>query len=280
MPRLRPYVVDGGVAVVTGAAGGIGSALAAQLAAGGSHLLLVDKDEAALRQTADELADRVPGRVVTSLAMDVSAQDAPARILEATLADHGRATLVINNAGVALGGLYEQVSMDDVDWLMAINLRSVMAITSAFLPHLQRGSHITNMSSLFGIIAPVGNATYAAAKHGVKGFSLALRQELKSRGIGVTAVHPGGIRTEIARQARRGAGVLDHEWAQGQQDFDAFLRIPPEVAAKRVLHGTRTRKGRVLIGVDARLGDALSRIAPVGHASLLDAAMRRRTTSP
>ena len=170
MPGRERYAVDGGVAVVTGAAGGIGSAVADRLARGGSNLVLVDRDKEGL---------------------------------------------------------------EDVDWLLSINLRGVLAVTSAFLPHLERGAHITNMSSLFGLIAPVGNATYSASKFGVRGFSLSLREELKPRGIGVTAVHPGGIRTGIARSARRGEALSEAEWEMGLEIFDKFLVIDPAVAADR-----------------------------------------------
>lgn len=272
------YVIDGGVAVVTGAAGGIGSAVAERLARSGSHLALVDKDKEGLEAVAESVSARRPDRRVSVHAIDLAERDGAAELAEQVMAEHARVSLLVNNAGVALGGRFEQVSMDDVDWLLAINLRGVMAVTSAFLPYLQRDAHITNLSSLFGIIAPVGNATYAASKFGVRGFSLAIREELRPRGIGVTAVHPGGIRTAIARNARRGSAVGEAEWEMGLAMFDKFLVIPPEVAARKIVTGTEHRKGRVLIGPEAYLGDALARVAPVGHAKVFETLMRLKAS--
>ena len=278
MPGRDRYVIDGGVAVVTGAAGGIGSAVAERLARGGSNLALVDRDKDGLEEVAERVRVRRPDRQVSVHAVDLSEKDSAKELSEQVLADQGRVTLVVNNAGVALGGRFEQVSMDDVDWLLAINLRAVMAVTSAFLPHLERGAHITNLSSLFGIIGPVGNATYSASKFGVRGFSLAIREELKPRGIGVTAVHPGGIRTSIARNARRGVALSEAEWEMGLAIFDKFLVIPPDVAARKIVDGTAQRKGRVLIGPEAYLGDALARLAPIGHAKVFETLMRLKAS--
>lgn len=274
MLRRDPYAIDGGVAVVTGAAGGIGAAVAHRLARQGSNVVLVDKDKDGLDELVQTLRVRRPDRQVSAYALDLSEKDAAGELADRTLADHGRVTLVVNNAGVALAGRFEQVSMDDVDWLLAINLRGVLAVTSAFLPHLQRGAHITNVSSLFGIIAPIGNSVYAASKFGVRGFSAALRQELKPRGIGVTTVHPGGIRTGIARNARRGAAVSEEEWGVGLEIFDRFLVIDPDVAARKIVDGTQKRSPRVLIGPEAYAGDILARIAPVGYAAVFERLMR------
>lgn len=276
MSRHSEYVVDGGVAIVTGAAGGIGSALSERLVRDGSNILLVDQDSDRLEEVAARLRLRRPDRRVTSLAIDLTAEGAPEAVVDRALVDHGRITLVVNNAGVALAGRFEQVSMDDVDWLLNINLRSVLAVTSAALPHLSRGAHITNISSLFGIIAPVGNATYSASKFGVRGFSMALRSELAPRGIGVTTVHPGGIRTAIAARARRGVGVSAAEWEVGQRAFERFLVMDPVLAARKIAHATVHRRARVLIGTDAVAGDILARIAPSGHAAVFEYIARKR----
>jgi short-subunit dehydrogenase len=276
MSRLADYRVDGGVALVTGAAAGIGAALAERLVRDGSNLVLVDRNAEALEGVAEELRVRRPDRQVTTIAVDLSEHDAPARVVEGALEDQGRITLVVNNAGVALAGRFEQVSMDDVDWLLAINLRAVLAVTSAALPHLGPGAHITNVSSLFGIIAPVGNSVYSASKFGVRGFSMALRAELAPRSIGVTAVHPGGIRTAIARSARLGAGVTPAEWEAGLKAYDKFLVIPPQEAARRIVNGTVHRRPRVLIGPEAYLGDILARLAPSAHASVFEYVARKR----
>jgi short-subunit dehydrogenase len=276
MSRRDDYRVDGGVALVTGAAGGIGSALAERLVRDGSNIALVDRNAEGLHDLASRLRVRRPDRVVTAIVADLSEPDAPADVVAEALAQHGRLSLVVNNAGVALAGRFEQVSIADVDWLLAINLRSVLAVTSAALPSLAPGAQIANISSLFGIVAPVGNSVYSASKFGVRGFSMALRTELAPRGIGVTTVYPGGIKTAIARHARRGAGVSEAEWQAGLRAYDRFLVIEPAEAARKIADGIARRKARVLIGPEAYAGDVLARLAPTGHSSVFEYVARKR----
>jgi short-subunit dehydrogenase len=276
MSRRDDYRVDGGVALVTGAAGGIGSALAERLVRDGSNIALVDRNAEGLHDLANRLRVRRPDRVVTAIVADLSEPDAPADVVAEALAQHGRLSLVVNNAGVALAGRFEQVSIADVDWLLAINLRSVLAVTSAALPSLAPGAQIANISSLFGIVAPVGNSVYSASKFGVRGFSMALRTELAPRGIGVTTVYPGGIKTAIARHARRGAGVSEAEWEAGLRAYDRFLVIEPAEAARKIADGIARRKARVLIGPEAYAGDVLARLAPTGHSSVFEYLARKR----
>ena len=276
MSRQPDYRVDGGVALVTGAAGGIGSALAERLVREGSNIALVDRNAEGLEDLADRLRVRRPDRQVTAIVADLAQPEAPADVVAQVLAQHGRLTLLVNNAGVALAGRFEQVSIADVDWLLAINLRSVLAMTSAALPSLAPGAQITNISSLFGIVAPVGNSVYSASKFGVRGFSMALRTELAPRGIGVTTVYPGGIKTAIARHARRGAGVSEVEWEAGLRAYDRFLVIEPSVAARKIADGTVRRRARVLIGPETYAGDVLARLAPTGHSSVFEYVARKR----
>ena len=276
MSRQPDYRIDGGVALVTGAAGGIGGALAERLVRDGSNVVLVDRNAEGLEDLAERLRVRRPDRQVTSIVADLAESAAPSDVVAEALAEHGRLTLIVNNAGVALAGRFEQVSIADVDWLLAINLRSVLAVTSAALSHLASGAQIANISSLFGIVAPVGNSVYSASKFGVRGFSMALRTELAPRGIGVTTVYPGGIKTAIARHARRGAGVSEAEWEAGLRAYDRFLVIEPSVAARKIADGIVHRRARVLIGPEAYAGDVLARLAPTGHSSLFEYVARRR----
>ena len=276
MSRQPDYRVDGGVALVTGAAGGIGAALAERLVRDGSNIALVDRNTEGLEDLAGRLRVRRPDRQVTTIVADLGREEAPEQIVAQTLAEHGRLTLLVNNAGVALAGRFEQVSIADVDWLLAINLRSVLALTSAALPSLAPGAQITNISSLFGIVAPVGNSVYSASKFGVRGFSMALRIELAPRGIGVTTVYPGGIKTAIARHARRGAGVSEAEWEAGLRAYDRFLAIEPSVAARKIADGIVHRRARVLIGPETYAGDLLARLAPTGHSSVFEYVARKR----
>jgi short-subunit dehydrogenase len=264
------------VALVTGAAGGIGAALAERLVREGSNIALVDRNAEGLEGLADRLRVRRPDRQITAIVADLAQPDSPADVVAEALAQHGRLTLLVNNAGVALAGRFEQVSIADVDWLLSINLRSVLAMTSAALPNMAPGAQITNISSLFGIVAPVGNSVYSASKFGVRGFSMALRTELAPRGIGVTTVYPGGIKTAIARHARRGAGVSEVEWEAGLRAYDRFLVIEPSVAARKIADGTVRRRARVLIGPETYAGDVLARLAPTGHSSVFEYVARKR----
>ncbi len=270
----RPFDFAAGTAVVTGAASGIGEQLAYQLAGRGSALALVDRDADRLDRVAG-LARSASGRPVTSYLVDLADADAT-RDLGATLAAaHPDTTLLINNAGVALGGMFDQVSEEEFDWLIAINFRAGVMLTRAMLPVLRRspGSHLVNVSSIFGIIAPAGQVAYASSKFAVRGFTEALRAEL-APAIGVTVVHPGGIRTRIARTARIAAAVPAVQRDQGRGGFDRLLTFPPERAAALILRAVERRRPRLLIGTTAVVPDLLTRALPSGSPALLAAVQR------
>ena len=193
------------------------------------------------------------------------ADEAATDALGATLATaHPGTTLLVNNAGVALGGRFDQVTLEEFDWVLAINFRAVVWLTAALLPTLKAnpGSHLVNVSSVFGIFAPPGQAAYAASKFAVRGFSESLRHELADDGVGVTVVHPGGIRTRIAESARLGSGVDAEEVAAGREQMAKLLRIPPEKAAAQIVAAIEQRRPRVLIGLSAKLPDLLVRLRP------------------
>jgi len=274
MRARDPYEIGGGVALVTGAGSGIGAALAQRLASQGSDLALVDRNGHGLAAVAETVATEAPNITISTHVVDLSHPKASEALLDDVVGAHGRVTALVNNAGIALAGHFEQVSMDQVDAVLNINLRATMAVTSATLPHLRAGSQIVNISSLFGIIAPIGNAVYAASKFGVRGFSLALRAELAPRAIGVTTVFPGGIRTAIARNALRGSAVTDAEWTTGMAMFDKFLVIEPDVAANMIVNGLARRAPRVLIGPETYVADVVARIAPASATGIFAQLMR------
>jgi NAD(P)-dependent dehydrogenase (short-subunit alcohol dehydrogenase family) len=260
----------GRTAIVTGAANGIGRAIAAALARRGCHLALADIDEDGLRQTAALIA--VPGLVVSCHRLDVADADAVAAFPATVRAHHPGVDLLVNNAGVALGGTFEQIGDADFEWLFGINFRAVVRLTRAFLPDLRRSdeARIVNLSSVFGLIAPPGQTAYAASKFAVRGFSETLRHELAGTRIGVTVVHPGGVATAIARRARRPTGISDEEAEHGREAFERFLRLPPDVAGETIVRGVERREARVLVGDDARLIAVLARLAPVSYWRLLE----------
>jgi NAD(P)-dependent dehydrogenase (short-subunit alcohol dehydrogenase family) len=263
----------GRVAVVTGAASGIGRAIAISLARRGCHLMLADLDGAGLAATARdaEAAGAGAGVRASTRAMDVTDGAAVAALPAEVRAAHGRVDLLVNNAGVAVGGTFEQVSEADFDWLMAVNFGAAVRMTRAFLPLLQTSddARIVNVSSIFGIVSPPGQCAYSASKFALRGFSNALRQELEGTRVGVTVVHPGGVATAIARNARTPAGAAPAEVERRRAAIERKLRMPAARAGEIVVRAIEQRRARVLVGADAKLVALLERLAPVGHWRLL-----------
>jgi short-subunit dehydrogenase len=257
---MRRYEFAGGVAVVTGAASGIGAALAVELARRGSRLVLLDRDAQRLAKVAapldaeTRLVDLADGAAVVATGAEIRAA-------------HPRVRLLVNNAGIALGGRFEQVTLDQYEEVIDVNFGAVVRMTHTLLPALRAepGSHLVNVSSLFGLVAPAGQTAYAASKFAVRGFSEALRQELAGE-IGVTTVHPGGIRTRIAESARVGVGVDPAEYEREREVWSRLLSIPPERAAGQIAAAIEHRRARVLIGASAKVPDLLARVMPTGWA--------------
>lgn len=269
---MRSYQFADQTAVVTGAASGIGEALSHGLARRGSHLVLLDRDAERLAAVADSVrADQQRLRVDTVTA-DLADHDGTDRVAAQLAADHPEATLLINNAGVALGGRFDQLTLEEFNWLFEINFRAVVTLTHHLLPVLRRhpGSHLANVSSVFGLIAPAGQSAYCSSKFAVRGFTEALRHELAGQ-VGVTSIHPGGIATRIASTARIASGVDPAERESHRDEVARLLTIPPEVAAETILQGIERRRPRVLIGSTAKIPDLVVRLAPGSYGSLLNA---------
>jgi short-subunit dehydrogenase len=261
--------IRGGAAAVTGAASGIGRALALELAARGCDLALADRDEAGLQSLAAEIGQRHPQKV-TLHRVDVGEPQQIADFAQAAIAAHPRLNILINNAGVTLMGQFYEVDQAEMDWLMNINFWGVVHGTRAFLPHLsqRREAHIVNLSSLFGLIAPPGQAAYVAAKFAVRGFSESLRHELQAAQspVRLSVVHPGGVATNIVRNARSGHGITDNaRRAQAIERFDRLAKTTPQAAALRIIAGIENNQPRILIGSDARLMDLLQRLRPATY---------------
>jgi short-subunit dehydrogenase len=274
---MRPYAFAGGAAVVTGAASGIGEALATRLAARGSNLVLVDRDADRLAAVAGTLRRAHPGLAVDTYVVDLSDDGATDRFATTLAAEHPETTLLVNNAGVALGGRFDQVTLEEFDWVMAVNFRAVVRLTHAMLPVLKAhpGAHLVTVSSVFGIVAPAGQAAYSASKFAVRGFTEAVRHELAENGIGVTVVHPGGVPTRIAESARIGSGVSVAEYERGRRQFARLLSMDPAVAAARIVTAIEKRRPRLLIGWSATVPDVLVRLMPGSYWSLIARRARR-----
>lgn len=276
---MRRFVFAGGTAVVTGAASGIGEALSHALARRGSNLALLDRDAQRLEAVAGAIRYNRPGLDVTTYLVDLADGAATLRAASAVLAAHPRIRLLVNNAGVALGGRFDQVSLDDIEWVVDINFRAPVRLTYALLPALKAepGSHLVNVSSVFGLIAPAGQAAYSASKFALRGFTEALRHELVDNGIGVTSVHPGGVRTRIGETIRVGSGVSPEE-AQASRELSArLLTMDPRRAAEVIVTGIERRRGRVLIGWSAKVPDLLVRLLPSSYGAVLRAVTPKQT---
>ena len=246
-----------------------GLPLALELAARGCDLALADRDEAGLQQVAAEIG-KIPGRKVSAHHVDVGEPGQIQDFARAAIAAHPGLNIVINNAGVALLGAFDEVDQAQMEWLININFWGVVHGTRAFLPHLsqQPEAHIVNLSSIFGIIAPPGQTAYCAAKFAVRGFSESLRHELQvaNSPIRLSVVHPGGIATNIARNSRSGSGMTDNaRRAQSIERFDAVARTAPAAAALRIIQGIEKNQPRILIGNDARFMDLLQRLRPATY---------------
>jgi NADP-dependent 3-hydroxy acid dehydrogenase YdfG len=264
--------LHGRVAVITGAGSGIGRATAFAMARRGARLALADIDGAAVAGVA-----RAIGPAATYHVLDVADRAAVAAFPTAVLAAHGRVDLLMNNAGVAVGGTFDQVAEADFDWLMDINFGGVVRMTRAFLPLLRASddARIVNVSSIYGIVAPPGQAAYAASKFAVRGFSAALRHELEGSTVHVSVVHPGGVATRIARNARVPAGAPPDEVERRRRTMEKLLRMAPEQAADIIVRGIERRRARILVGSDAKAAALLERLAPVGYWNLLKKAIKR-----
>jgi NAD(P)-dependent dehydrogenase (short-subunit alcohol dehydrogenase family) len=273
---MTMYKVEGRTAVITGAGSGIGRAVAVSLGKRGCHLALSDVNERGLAETVRLVKEARGGLTVSEQRLDVADRAAVAAYPERVAAQHSSGVdVLINNAGVAVGGLFDQVSEEDFEWLFNINFFGVVRMTRAFLPMLRARdeARIVNVSSVFGLIAPPGQAAYAASKFAVRGFSESLRHELAGSNVGVSVVHPGGIATSIADSARVPANLTTEEVAQKRVEFNKHLKLPPEIAGETIVRGIENRKARILVGNDAYAIVALERVAPLSYWKLISRAI-------
>lgn len=259
----------GRVAVVTGAASGIGRALCVELANSGCHLAMSDIDEAGLLETKRQIeAHRVP---CSTHVVDVADRAALLQFASEVERQHGRANILINNAGVTVVDPAENISYDDFEWLMNINFWGVVYGCKAFLPMLKQEdeAHIVNISSLFGLMGLPLQSAYNASKFAVRGFSEALKMELSASSVGVSCVHPGGVKTEIAASARFGSEAPPGSREKLVKTFDRKARMTSEAAARKIVRGIRRNKRRIIVGADATIADWVVRLFPGTYERIL-----------
>jgi NAD(P)-dependent dehydrogenase (short-subunit alcohol dehydrogenase family) len=246
------------VAVVTGAASGIGRATSLALAAEGCDMALCDVNEAGLAQTAAEV--RALGRRACTYVVDVSDKERVQRFADEVFAEYGKVHILVNNAGVTVTAPFEEHSLEDWEWIVGINFWGVLYGCKAFLPYLKQSdeAHIVNLSSVFGIVGVPSQTSYCATKFAVRGLSEALWAELKPLGIGVTSVHPGGVRTNIAKSARASQDELKTQAI----DIIERLSVTPEHCARLIVSAIKKNKMRQLVTRETYVIDTIKRLAP------------------
>jgi short-subunit dehydrogenase len=276
---VQKFRFDGSAAAITGAASGIGRALALELAARGCDVALADLDEAGLESAAKDIT-ATHGRRVTIRRVDVADPKQIDDFAASSIAEFPSLSILINNAGVALLGEFDEFDHSQMAWLMDINFWGVVRGTRAFMAHLKSRpqAHIVNISSIFGIIAPPGQSAYSASKFAVRGFSESLRHELamSNSTLRLSVVHPGGVKTNIARKARSGAHLRERVSSNELGNrFEQLARTSPAAAAQRIVRGIERNEPRILIGADARYLDIIQRLRPATYWALLAGAFKR-----
>ena len=250
------------VVVISGAGSGMGREMALIAARDGALLAVSDWNEAGLAETVD-LVKAAGARELRSDVVDVSDRAAVGEWAAAVAEQFGRVNVVVNNAGVSMTGDFEDMSYEEFDWIVGVNFNGVVNGTKEFLPHLIASGDgtLVNISSLFGLISMPGQSAYNATKYAVRGFTEALREEMLINGhpVSVTCVHPGGIKTGIARNGRKTAG---QDAAEIDRLFDKKLaKMTADRAAKIIMDGARAGKARVLVGLDAHLMHTFGKLA-------------------
>jgi short-subunit dehydrogenase len=265
------------VAVITGAGGGIGRAIAVSLAKRACHVALADINEAGLVET-QRLA-QAHGVRASIHPLDVADREAVRTLPAWVMQEHGRCDVLVNNAGVAVSGYFEQVEEADFDWLMEINFHGLVRMTRAFLPLLRQSeeARLVNLSSLYGLVSPPGQVAYSSSKFAVRGFSNGLRHELANTHphVGVTVVHPGGVKTAISASAKAPKGMSEEEFTRRKKATEKMLKMSPEEAGEIIVRGIEAKKDRVIVGSDAKFVAWLERLMPVGYWRVLGRAMKR-----
>lgn len=272
---MKKIILDSAiVAIITGAGSGMGAQSAVQLANRGARLVLIDRNAEALESVRQLIHNQNRDVTILSYPADVTDVAALENIKAQVLAEFGYSNLLINCAGSSMLGSFDELTLDEFEWLMNINIWGTIRPTKVFLPLLKRGvsnggAHIANLSSAYALVAPAGRVPYATSKYAVRGFSESLRHELARIGISVTVVHPGGISTGLVARARVAEAADPQVIERVTRAQLAEYGTSAESAARQIIVGITKRKKRVLIGRDAKGLDLIGRLAPTNYWRLL-----------
>jgi butyryl-CoA dehydrogenase len=271
------------VVVVTGAASGIGRQLALQAASRGAHVIATDVNRSGLDETKNLSVQQ--GTVLQIATLDVSDPEAIETFATETIRQlANRKLILINNAGVALiSGTFQHTNLEDFAWLLNINLWGTIRLTKAFYPYFieRNEGHIVNLSSVFGLVGVEHQSAYCTSKFAIRGFTETLRMELIGTGIHTTCVHPGGIKTNITRNARlRGNAVNEAVHERSISQFEKTAMTTAEDAARQILDAVEKKKERLVIGRDGRLLDYLARWFPVSYSRIIKKQIEKAFGNP
>lgn len=271
---MRRLTLAGSTTVITGAASGMGAEIARQLSAAGAHLALLDHNAEALAAIATEL----PGTVTTHV-VDLSDDAAAFAAIAEVTAAHPAVNALITCAGSSMLGSLEQLTMEEMRWLIDVNLWGTVSVTKALLPALKAApaAHITHMSSVYALAAPAGRIPYSMSKFAVRGFSEALRHELEGSSVTVGALYPAGVRTGIILHGRYAAAIDPAVAARAASAQAAMYHTEPADAAAQIIRATERRRARTMIGREARLVDVIVRLSPVRYWRAMRGTLREAT---
>ncbi|MGP6170613.1 SDR family NAD(P)-dependent oxidoreductase [Microbacterium sp. A196] len=271
---MRRLTLAGHTTVITGAASGMGASIARQLAAQGAHLALIDRNAEALSSLTDELAGTISTHVV-----DLRDDDAVVAAAAEITAAHPSVNALITCAGSSMLGTLDQLTMEEMRWLVDVNLWGTVSITKALMPALRQApaAHVSHLGSLYAIAAPAGRIPYSMSKFAVRGFSEALRHELEGTSVSVGIIHPAGVRTGIVLHGRYAASIDPAVAARAASAQAAMYHTEPEDAAAQIIRATERRRSRTFVGREARLVDAIVRIAPARYWRTMRATLRQAT---
>ncbi|MCP5099007.1 MAG: SDR family oxidoreductase [Chloroflexi bacterium] len=248
------------VAIITGAGSGLGQSLALQLYTAGAKLALCDVNMPGLEETLHHTKDN--GKRVSLHRVDVSNRSQMLTFADEVIDKHGHADILINNAGVSLTpARFEDIPDQQFEKVLNINMWGVYNGTFAFLPHLRTRTEasIVNISSLAGLVGLYGYSAYSMSKFAVRGLSETLQSELAGSGINVLLVYPGGIKTNIIKNA---PDLSDAQRESAHTAFTKTALLSSDMAARKILNAVRKKKKRVILGIDAKLVYTLRTLFP------------------